>query len=134
MNTVTQTQTVLAQDPSSLTVEDIQNIVAEAKTAAASAAAKFLAEWTEGTGGNEYGEPMYCGFAWINIYGIKGNTKLGKRFKAAGVERSYDGSLQIYNPSGHRGQSMDVKEAGAEAAAAVFTKYGFKCYAGSRAD
>ena len=59
MNTVTQTQTVLAQDPSSLTVEDIQDIVAEAKTAAASAAAKFLAEWTEGTGGNEYGEPMY---------------------------------------------------------------------------
>ena len=103
-------------------------------SAAASAAAKFLAEWTEGTGGNEYGEPMYCGFAWINIYGIKGNTKLGKRFKAAGVERSYDGSLQIYNPSGHRGQSMDVKEAGAEAAANVFTKYGFKCYAGSRAD
>ena len=97
-------------------------------------AKKFLAEWTEGTGGNEYGEPMYCGFAWINIYGIKGNTKLGKRFKAAGVERSYDGSLQIYNPSGHRGQSMDVKEAGAEAAANVFTKYGFKCYAGSRAD
>ena len=42
MNTVTQTQTVLAQDPSSLTVEDIQDIVAEAKTAAASAAAKFL--------------------------------------------------------------------------------------------
>jgi hypothetical protein len=29
---------------------------------------------------------------------------------------------------------MDVKEAGAEAAARVFTKYGFKCYAGSRAD
>ena len=53
MNTVTQTQTVLAQDPTSLTVEDIQDIVAEAKTAAASAAAKFLAEWTEGTGGNE---------------------------------------------------------------------------------
>src|SRR5210317_1264745 len=106
MNTVTQTQTVLAQDPANLTVEDIQDIVAEAKTAAASAAAKFLAEWNAGTGGNEYGEPMYCGFAWINIYGVKGNTKLGKRFKAAGVERSYDGSLQIYNPSGHRGQSM----------------------------
>ena len=42
MNTVTQTQTVLAQDPNNLTVEDIQDIVAEARTAGASAAAKFL--------------------------------------------------------------------------------------------
>ena len=134
MNTLTQTQTVLAQDVNNLTVDDITAIVAEAKAEAAVAAHTWLAKWKEGTGGNEYGEPMYCGFAWINIYGIKGNTKLGKRFKAAGVERSYDGSLQIYNPSGHRGQSMDVKEAGAEAAANVFTKYGFKCYAGSRAD
>ena len=112
----------------------VQMIHTEATSAAKAAVAKMLDEWTQNTGGNQYGEPMYCGFAWINIYGIKGNTKLGKRFKAAGVERSYDGSLQIYNPSGHRGQSMDVKEAGAEAAAQVFTKYGFKCYAGSRAD
>ena len=113
---------------------NIEQLHTEATTNAKNAVAKFLSDWTAKTGGNEYGEPMYCGFAWINIYGVKGNTKLGKRFKAAGVERSYDGSLQIYNPSGHRGQSMDVKEAGAEAAAAVFTKYGFKCYAGSRAD
>ena len=116
------------------TVTTYNAIQEQAKAAATKAQADFLAQWTANTGGNEYGEPMYCGFAWINIYGIKGNTKLGKRFKAAGVERSYDGSLQIYNPSGHRGQSMDVKEAGAEAAAQVFTKYGFKCYAGSRAD
>ena len=116
------------------TVTTYNAIQEQAKAAATKAQADFLAQWNANTGGNEYGEPMYCGFAWINIYGVKGNTKLGKRFKAAGVERSYDGSLQIYNPSGHRGQSMDVKEAGAEAAAQVFTKYGFKCYAGSRAD
>ena len=116
------------------TVTTIDSITKQAEGAAKQAQQDFLSKWNANTGGNEYGEPMYCGFAWINIYGVKGNTKLGKRFKAAGVERSYDGSLQIYNPSGHRGQSMDVKEAGAEAAAAVFTKYGFKCYAGSRAD
>ena len=115
-------------------MQNILDIHTEATQSAKNAVGAFLTDWTQKTGGNEYGEPMYCGFAWINIYGIKGNTKLGKRFKAAGVERSYDGSLQIYNPSGHRGQSMDVKEAGAEAAARVFTKYGFKCYAGSRAD
>ena len=115
-------------------MQNIQDIHTIATQNAKDAVQDFLDRWNASTGGNEYGEPMYCGFAWINIYGIKGNTKLGKRFKAAGVERSYDGSLQIYNPSGHRGQSMDVKEAGAEAAARVFTKYGFKCYAGSRAD
>ena len=115
-------------------MQNILDIHTEAAQAARNAVGKFLEDWTAKTGGNQYGEPMYCGFAWVNIYGIKGNTKLGKRMKQAGYEKSYDGSLQIYNPSGHRGQSMDVKEAGAYAAAAVFTRYGFRAYAGSRAD
>lgn len=121
-------------DINDYTVEDIVNITTIAEQSAKTAQHDFLQQWNDRTGGNQYGEPMYCGFAWVNIYGIKGNTKLGKRFKAAGVERSYDGSLQIYNPSGHHGQSMDVKEQGAYAAAKVFEKYGFRCYAGSRAD
>jgi hypothetical protein len=133
-NTQTQTAGVIAQEPEFYTVEDLTAIMAEAKQAAHDAAQQFLADWNDKTGGNQYGEPMYCGFAWVNIYGIKGNTKLGRRMKQAGYEKSYDGSLQIYNPSGHRGQSMDVKEAGAYAAAAVFTRYGFRAYAGSRAD
>ena len=116
------------------TVEDITRIVQEAKTAASIAAQSYLDDWTASTGGNEYGEPMYCGFAWTNILGIKGNTRIGKRFKQAGVERDWQGVLQIYNPSGHAGQSMDVKEAGARAAALVFKHYGFTAYAGSRAD
>ena len=133
-STATQTAAVIANDPKLYTVEDLRAIMAEAKQAAATAAQTYLDDWNASTGGNQYGEPMYCGFAWVNIYGVKGNTKLGRAMKQAGYEKSYDGSLQIYNPSGHRGQSMDVKEAGAEAAANVFTKYGFKCYAGSRAD
>jgi len=81
-----------------------------------------------------HGEHAYCGFAWINIYGIKGNTKLGKRMKAAGIEKDYSGAYKIWNPSGLGTQCMSTKEAGAEAAAKVFTAAGFKCYAGSRAD
>ena len=81
-----------------------------------------------------YGEHAYCGFAWINIYDIKGNTKLGKRMKAAGIEKDYSGAYKIWNPSGLGTQCMSTKEAGAEAAARVFTAAGFKCYAGSRAD
>jgi hypothetical protein len=117
------------------TADQIQNIIAEATQAAHAAQNKFLQEWTEKTGGNQYGEPMYCGFAWVDIYGVKGNTKMGKAMKAAGLRKDWTGkAFQIWNPGNHGGQSMDVKEAGAYAAADVFKKYGFTAYAGSRAD
>lgn len=116
------------------TVEELKTIIAEAKAAARQAAEDFVADWTAKTGGNPYGEPMYCGFAWTSIYKVKGNTKLGKALKAAGVEQAWDRSFQLYNPAGWPGQSMDVKEVGAQACADVFRKYGFEAYMGSRAD
>ena len=133
-STATQTAAVLANDPKLYTVEDLKSIMQEAKQAASIAAQSYLDDWNASTGGNQYGEPMYCGFAWVNIYGVKGNTKLGRAMKTAGYTKSYDGSIQIYNPAGYGGQSMDVKEHGAQAAAKVFESYGFKAYMGSRAD
>ena len=82
----------------------------------------------------QYGEQAYCGFAWVNIWDIKGNTKLGKRMKAAGFDKDYTGAYSIWNPSGLGTQCMSTKEAGASAAAQVFKAAGFKCSAGSRAD
>ena len=134
MNTTTQTLAVIAQDPKLYTVEDLKSIMQDAKTAASIAAQSFLDDWNASTGGNQYGEPMYCGFAWVNIYNIKGNTRLGRAMKAAGYTKDYTGAYQIYNPAGYGGQSMDVKEAGARAAAQGFTNYGFTAYAGGRAD
>ena len=134
MNTATQTLAVIANDPKLYTVEDLKTIMQDAKTAAATAAQSFLDDWNASTGGNQYGEPMYCGFAWVNIYNIKGNTKLGRAMKQAGYTKDYTGAYQIYNPAGYGGQSMDVKEAGARAAAQVFENYGFTAYAGGRAD
>ena len=58
----------------------------------------------------------------------------GKAFKAAGIEKDYSGAYSIWNPSEHRGQSMDVKEVGAQACAQVFKNYGFRAYMDSRAD
>jgi len=130
----TVTAVTVAQDPKFYTVEDIRAIKAEAVAEAKKATADFLARWTETTGGNEYGEPMYCGFAWTSIHGVKGNTKLGKALKAAGIEQAWDKSFQMWDPAEHRGQSMDAKEAGAQACAEVFRKYGFNAYMGSRAD
>lgn len=108
--------------------EQVNNIVAEAKQEAQVAARKFFQDKLGGV------DQYSCGFAWVDIYGIKGNTKIGKAFKAAGVRKSYTGSYQIWNPAGLGVQNIDTLEAGAEAAAKVFEKYGFKAYAGSRLD
>ena len=76
-----------------------------------------------------------CGFAWVNIWGIKGNTKLGRAMKAAGINKDYTGAYSIWNPSKYPTQNVSTLEAGAQAAAAVFKRYGFeKAYAGSRLD
>ena len=125
MTTSTHTVTQVTQDPSMLTVADVVAIRQEALDAAKRAALKHL---------DTVGENMYCGFAWVNIYGVKGNTKMGKTLKAAGIEQSYDKSYQMWNPSGVGTQCMLTKEVGAQAAADDFLKYGFRSYMGSRAD
>ena len=107
------------------TVEDLHVIKSAALQHAQDAAQQHL---------DTYGEHAYCGFAWVNIYGIRGNTKLGKRMKAAGFEKDYTGAYSIWNPSGLGTQCMSTKEAGASACAKVFSAAGFTAYAGSRAD
>ena len=134
LDTVTRTAVAVSDDINHYTADDVKAILAEAKQAAQIAAQSFLDDWNAKTGGNQYGEPMYCGFASTKIYGVKGNTKLGKAFKAAGIEKDYSGAYSIWNPSGHGGQSMDVKEVGAQACAQVFKNYGFTAYMKSRAD
>ena len=108
--------------------EELTIIINKAKKAAEIASTTYL---TEKLGGEDN---FPCGFAWVNIFGVKGNTKQGKAFKAAGIEKDYNGAYSIWNPGGLNVQNVDVKEAGASAAADVFTSYGFKAYAGSRLD
>jgi hypothetical protein len=110
------------------TVQQIKDITAEACSAAREAAELFFQ--TKLGGRDQYA----CGFAWVNIHGIKGNTKLGKAMKAAGINQDYTKAFSIWNPSGLPVQNVDCKEVGAEAAAKVFQKYGFQAYAGSRLD
>ena len=112
-------------DLNDYTVEDLQTIKSAALQHARDAAEAHL---------EQYGEHAYCGFAWVNIYGIRGNTKLGRNMKAAGFEKDYTGAYSIWNPSGVGTQCMSTKEAGAEAAAKVYKAAGFTAYAGSRAD
>ena len=106
-------------------IQELKDLMVEAKTAAHDAGVEHL---------NTYVEHAYCGFAWVNIHGVKGNTKLGRSMKAAGYEQDYTRAFSIWNPSGLGTQCMSTKEAGARAAAAVFKAAGFTAYAGSRPD
>ena len=110
------------------TPEQVPQIVAQAREAAYQAAMKFFQEKLGGR------DQFACGFAWVNIYGVKGNTKLGRALAKEGVRKSYSGGLQLWNPSAMLVQNVDTLEAGAEAAAEVFKSYGFEAYAGSRLD
>jgi hypothetical protein len=111
-----------------ITPEQIPAIVAEARSAAYEAAAKFFQEKLGGR------DQMSCGFAWVNVYSVKGSTKLGKALTANGFRKSYEGGLQMWNPSNFGCQNIDTLEEGARAAADVLRKYGFEAYAGSRLD
>lgn len=109
-------------------VIQVNTIVNEAREAAREAAEKYFKEKLGGV------DQYSCGFGWVEIYGVKGNTRLGKAFKAAGINKNYTGAYSIWNPSGLGVQNIDTLEEGARAAAAVFERYGFKAYACSRLD
>lgn len=100
-------------------------IHAEASMAAAQTTRQFLAQ---------HGDRDCCGFAWVTVFGVKLNTRLGKAMKAAGFRKAYDGGIQLWNPSGHHTQCITAKEEGAQAYAEVLKKHGLTAYAGSRMD
>lgn len=110
------------------TVEQVKDIVTAAKAAAHAAANAYFQVKLGGK------DQFACGFAWVEIHGIKGNTKMGRVLKAAGIDQSYDRTFQIWNPSDLYVQNVDTLAAGAQAAAQVFRDHGFTAYARSRLD
>ena len=110
-----------------LAIDNIESIHNEATQAAEQAARKFFDEKLGGR------DQYACGFAWVTVF-EKASTKLGRRLKDVGFRKSYSGGLQLWNPSHFPCQNVDTLEAGAEAYAAVFKKYGIQAYAGSRLD
>lgn len=109
------------------TVDELKSIVAEAVQAGRNAAADAYA-----ANGNSDWDA--CGFAWVNLWGIKGNTRLGKALKAAGIEQDYTRAFTIWGGRFYSGQSITIKERAARAAADVFKRYGFDASVGSRLD
>jgi hypothetical protein len=107
-----------------IALDNIESIHNTATSAAQKAEAEFRAK---------HGEPGYCGFAWVKV-SEKASTKLGRALKTVGFRKSYNGGLDLWNPGGSFTQSMDIKEAGAEAYAKVLRDFGINAYACSRAD
>jgi len=107
--------------------EAVQDACNEAAMAARTAAKAFY---------DKHGDRDCCGFAWVNVWGVRSNSRLGKTLQSYGFRKDYTGSLQLWNPSGSPTQSISIKEAGAYAYAEVLKqKLGLeKVYAGSRMD
>jgi hypothetical protein len=98
--------------------------------AAAQAAAQAFAD--RHMGGSDGGP---CGFAWVNVYQVRSNSKMGKALAEVGFRKSYEGGLQLWN-KWWPGQSVDAAEHGAVAYAAVMKEeLGLEnIYSGSRLD
>ena len=81
------------------------------------------------------GDGGACGFAWVNIYDVRSNSKLGKALAEVGFRKGYPSGLQLWN-KWWMGQSVDAAEHGATAYAAVMKEeLGLdKIYSGSRLD
>ena len=111
------------QNPEFLIEENLRQIIAESMRLAADAARHVAARC---------GDYDACGFVWVEIHGIKGNTKLGRRLKKAGIKQGYNRAFIIWDPSGLSVQSVLIKESGAEACAKYLRSKGFEVYACSR--
>ena len=120
-------------------MNNIQTIHETGTVAAKKAVSDYLAEWTAKTGGNQYGEPMYCGFANVRIRPARG--RFVQFLKAEGIGSSgWNGGYTVSyydmmrnQPYGHT-QSMDIKEHGCDAFAEVLRKHGMDAHMESRAD
>ena len=76
-----------------------------------------------------------CGFAWVDVYVDRTNSKQAQELIKAGFRKDYKPKcLSMWNPGGTHVQNIDIKEAGANVLAEHLRNLGLKAYAGSRLD
>ena len=76
-----------------------------------------------------------CGFAWVDVYVDRTNSKQAKELIKAGFRKDYKPKcLSFWNPGDLPVQNIDIKEAGADAYAAYLRTLGLTAYSGSRLD
>jgi len=81
------------------------------------------------------GDGFACGFAWVDVYVDRTNSKQAQELIKAGFKKDYKPKcLSMWNPGGLGVQNIDIKERGAEALATYLKALGLTAYAGSRLD
>jgi len=76
-----------------------------------------------------------CGFAWVEVYVDRTNSKQAKELLKAGFRKDYKPKcLSFWNPGDLPVQNIDIKEAGADAMATYLRSLGLNAYSGSRLD
>ena len=109
-----------------LNLATAETVLNEASIAAASTTHNYI---------TAHGDNDCCGFAWVTVYTVRSNSKLGKLLAGFGFSKAYGGGLQLWNPSKHYTQSLTAKEKGAEAYARILRDaLGLEAYANSRMD
>ena len=103
------------------------DIIQAGKTLAEQASKAEYAKWGKDSG--------CCGFAWVDVYVDRTNSKQAKELIKAGFRKDYKPKcLSMWNPGELPVQNIDIKEAGAYAYANYLQALGLKAYAGSRLD
>lgn len=104
-------------------------VIEEAEKEAKSAVAAMVAKCAH----MPYGEPAYCGFAWVEI--PDGRAPIVREMRKRGVGgKHWRKGWMIWSPAKYSGQSMDIHAEGARAYAAVLRAHGVPADACSRAD
>tara|TARA_R100000234_G_scaffold35928_1_gene21372 strand:- start:1383 stop:1727 length:345 start_codon:yes stop_codon:yes gene_type:complete len=109
------------------TLENVEAVLLTAQIGGKHAAETFFADNLGGV------DQWPCGFAGVHIK-VKGNTKLGKLLKAAGLRKSDYYKSFMFNTGGFVAQNMDVNYAGAVAAAEILNANGIEAHAWQRID
>ena len=79
-------------------------------------------------------DQMPCGFGWVEIYGIRSNSKIGKVFDEYKCRKSSTKAHVVWNPGCYMGQNVSCVYEGAVAFANVFRAAGFEAYPCDRLD
>jgi hypothetical protein len=98
---------------------------------------KILAEQASITQYEQMGrkDAFACGFAWVDVYVDRTNSKQAKELIKAGFKKDYKPKcLSFWNPGNLPVQNIDIKEAGADAMATYLRALGLNAYSGSRLD
>ena len=110
-------------------MQDIQTIVAQAVAIAQQESERYYQQQLKGQ------DQMACGFAWVDVYVDRTNSKTARELIRAGFRKDYKPKcLSMWNPGGLPIQNIDAKEAGENAMAEFLRSQGLTAYAGSRLD